>query len=222
MLGAGAPIVIVVLAAAIYIVVHLVSSFMRYMPEPPRPMALPERPATSQLDRKASPEASTTPIDLPAVTVRNVASHQTASPHHAAPRVGQLMSGPALTAPSPEELTSGPRASERVPMSIGESVPVDGILTPAVVVDELEKRKEAVTLAYVRALRDDPTLSGEMVIRFTVDRDGAVEHISVARDTVGDASLTKQVKHVIGGWRFPASREPVQVVYPFVFRPLSE
>jgi TonB family protein len=73
---------------------------------------------------------------------------------------------------------------------------------------------------YGEALRRDPSLRGKVVVRFVVGPSGAVERAEAAGGTVRDEAFTGAVAGRVRRWTFEPARElPVEVSYPFSFRP---
>lgn len=74
-----------------------------------------------------------------------------------------------------------------------------------------------VRACYVHALTLRPALSGQLVVRFTVEASGVVSAVRIERDTVGDRSMNECVLAAVRGWQFPRGAEAETVSYPFQF-----
>jgi TonB family protein len=130
---------------------------------------------------------------------------------------GTHVPGFALKAPAQEEVAVGP-LRERSPET-GSYVP-DGALTPSVLRSEIERKQDAISSVYERALRHNPSLAGRMELSFIIDSTGRVNNVDISHDSVGDPELEADLKRLVSGWRFPAPPDgEVEVHYPLTFRP---
>jgi hypothetical protein len=63
-------------------------------------------------------------------------------------------------------------------------------------------------------------LEGRLLLRWRIDARGRVQDLTVVKDNLGSAALTRCIKQKIATWRFPAcSGRSCVVVYPFDFFP---
>ena len=100
-----------------------------------------------------------------------------------------------------------------------EAPAVDGELDPSIVSKEVRSRLGAIKACYERALKRNPTLSGKIVIHWTITAAGTVSGVDVENDTMGDSEVASCIKSLISRWRFPApSGGSVEVSFPFVFQ----
>jgi hypothetical protein len=116
---------------------------------------------------------------------------------------------------------TGEAASEKkVSGSVRQEAPaVDGELDPAMVAKEVRTRLGAIKACYERALKRNPTLSGKVVIHWTITQAGTVSGVDVESDTLGDAEVASCIKALVARWRFPApAGGSVDVSFPFVFQ----
>jgi outer membrane biosynthesis protein TonB len=111
-------------------------------------------------------------------------------------------------------------AEKKVSGSVKSEAPaVDGELDPAMVAKEVRSRLGAIKACYERALKRNPTLSGKVVIHWTITQAGTVSGVDVEQDTLGDAEVASCIKALVARWRFPApSGGSVDVSFPFVFQ----
>ena len=111
-------------------------------------------------------------------------------------------------------------AEKKVSGSVKSEAPaVDGELDPAMVAKEVRTRLGAIKACYERALKRNPTLSGKVVIHWTITQAGTVSGVDVESDTLGDAEVASCIKALVARWRFPApSGGSVDVSFPFVFQ----
>lgn len=85
----------------------------------------------------------------------------------------------------------------------------------------VRERLRAVKDCYEEQLKKtDPTLSGTLVLHWTIEPNGTVGNAHVEKDTVGNPALTDCILHHLRGWRFPApaNGDSVDVSFPFYFR----
>jgi outer membrane biosynthesis protein TonB len=111
-------------------------------------------------------------------------------------------------------------AEKKVSGSVRSEAPaVDGELDPAMVAKEVRSRLGAIKACYERALKRNPTLSGKVVIHWTITQAGTVSGVDVEQDTLGDAEVASCMKALVARWRFPApAGGSVDVSFPFVFQ----
>jgi|GEM_PF-2266413 len=81
------------------------------------------------------------------------------------------------------------------------------------------RHQRQIRATYERSLRRNPKLSGRIVLKLVIDKEGRVASVDVTRDTVGDKELAQALRKVIRRMRFPrpAGGGSVVVTYPFVF-----
>jgi outer membrane biosynthesis protein TonB len=100
-----------------------------------------------------------------------------------------------------------------------EAPAVDGELDPGVVSKEVRSRLGAIKACYERALKRNPTLSGKVVVHWTITAAGTVSGIDIENDTLGDSEVANCIKSLVARWRFPApAGGSVEVSFPFVFQ----
>lgn len=71
---------------------------------------------------------------------------------------------------------------------------------------------------YQARLVKDPTLEGRVVVRFSIAKDGSVDHVTITTGLQPD--VDDCIKGVVESLSFPAPKDgaPVIVNYPFVFK----
>ena len=100
-----------------------------------------------------------------------------------------------------------------------EAPAVDGELDPSLVAKEVRARQGAIKACYERALKRNPTLTGKIVMHWTITAAGTVSGVDVEQDSLGDSEVGSCVKSLIARWRFPApAGGSVEVSFPFVFQ----
>ena len=99
---------------------------------------------------------------------------------------------------------------------------VDGELDPSVVSKEVKRRLGAIKACYERALKRNPSLSGKVVVFWTITEAGTVSGLDIEQDTLGDPEVSNCIKALVKGWRFPRpSGGSVDVSFPFLFQSSS-
>ena len=84
----------------------------------------------------------------------------------------------------------------------------------------VQRHAAAVRFCYNRLLARRPGASGQLVVRLTVDQDGAVSEASLVRSSFNDTELEGCVMGQVHEWRFSASPEShFTFDVPFVFTP---
>jgi hypothetical protein len=130
--------------------------------------------------------------------------------------VGGLRGGGSIS----EGGTGSAAAEKKVSGVVKSEAPaVDGELDPGLVAKEVKSRLGAIKACYERALKRNPSLSGKVVIHWTITAAGTVSGADVEQDTLGDAEVSSCIKSLISRWRFPApAGGSVDVSFPFVFQ----
>jgi TonB family protein len=72
---------------------------------------------------------------------------------------------------------------------------------------------------YETWLKRDPTLAGQLRIKFTIMPDGSVTNVTIVNSTTKNSEFDETLVRYIKRWAFPAvdGASPVEVVFPFVF-----
>jgi hypothetical protein len=117
------------------------------------------------------------------------------------------------------ETGAGPSEKKVSGIVKSEAPAVDGELDPGIVAREVRSRLGAVKACYERALKRNPSLSGKIIIHWTITAAGTVSGVDVENDTMGDSEVANCIKSLVVRWRFPApSGGSVEVSFPFVFQ----
>jgi outer membrane biosynthesis protein TonB len=130
--------------------------------------------------------------------------------------VGGLRGGGSIS----EGGTGNAAAEKKVSGVVKSEAPaVDGELDPGIVAKEVRTRLGAIKACYERALKRNPTLTGKVVMHWTITAAGTVSAVEVEQDTLGDPEVGSCIKSLIARWRFPApAGGSVDVSFPFVFQ----
>lgn len=106
------------------------------------------------------------------------------------------------------------------PPAIFQPPALQGELDLPLVTAEVKRRLGPLQECYERRLAASPSLSGTVVLHWTIDPNGDVPESCITSDTVGDAALATCVDALVRAGRFPAPRGgSVPVSFPFVFTP---
>ena len=94
-----------------------------------------------------------------------------------------------------------------------------GSMDRTLISEVVQRNSPRFTAAYERELRKDPTLSGKLVVRFTLADDGSVSKVEVVTDTVGSEDFARSIEKLFLRMRFPApsAGSEMVVTYPLVF-----
>jgi len=111
-------------------------------------------------------------------------------------------------APAPAPVTGGP-PDEDVEFS------ADGVRE--VVQQHMVQVKRCYERAAKQSTRNDP-IGGKLEIQFTVQPSGEATDVAVASNDTGSEALGGCVVALLQSWRFPSPPEPIEFVWPFVFR----
>lgn len=85
-----------------------------------------------------------------------------------------------------------------------------------------DRYKAALYRLYNRALRQDPTLRGQIVLRLTIEPDGTVSLCAVKESDMGAPQLAQQVVDSVSAFQFGAKDvPPVTILYPIDFLPTA-
>ena len=83
----------------------------------------------------------------------------------------------------------------------------------------MRTRLSQIKECYEEALQRKPTLTGKLVIHWTIDQKGSVSKVDVEQDTLHDAGVASCIMANVARWCFPApAGGPVDVSFPFEFR----
>jgi TonB family protein len=112
--------------------------------------------------------------------------------------------GVAISSAAPEVTGNTTNAEARTQMSIKK------------VIDLESNRLKRV---YETWLKRDPTLAGQLKVKFTIMPDGSVANVTVVSSTTKNSEFDETLVRYISRWAFPAvdGASPVEVVFPFVF-----
>jgi TonB family protein len=96
-----------------------------------------------------------------------------------------------------------------------------GIFDPQIVVRQIRARLRAIQRCYERELRNNPTLAGRVMVRFTIQPTGTVSGAQATENSTGSPAVAACVVSTIRRFRFNPGPEggSVSFAYPFVFAP---
>lgn len=96
-----------------------------------------------------------------------------------------------------------------------------GVFDPSIVTRQIRARLRAIQTCYERELRNNPTLAGRVLVRFTIQPTGTVSGARAAENSTGSPAVATCVVRTISRFRFNPGPEggSVTFAYPFVFAP---
>ncbi|MBD3346953.1 MAG: TonB family protein [Chitinivibrionales bacterium] len=76
---------------------------------------------------------------------------------------------------------------------------------------------------YENWLKRDPSLSGQLKVKFTILPSGGVTNVSVAKSSTNNTSFDQNIIRYVKRWSFSSCSvaEPIEVIYPFAFTGMS-
>ncbi len=92
-----------------------------------------------------------------------------------------------------------------------------GVFDSNLVVRQLRLRQSAIQRCYERELRNNPTLAGRVVARFSIQPTGSVRGATATENTTGSPQVATCVINVVRGLRFTPGPEGGAVTYSFAF-----
>jgi hypothetical protein len=133
---------------------------------------------------------------------------------------GELRGGAAIAAAA----TGGPAVERGVRTDVRPGPPSveEGHVDAAAIAREVRDRRRAIAACYERALKQQPTLAGKLVVRFSLAAAGTVTAVEIDDDTLGAPEVGACIRAVVLRWRFrPLGEGPAELSFPFVFQPGS-
>lgn len=89
----------------------------------------------------------------------------------------------------------------------------------AAVEREAAKTRNLIGGCYMIGLAEDPTLSGVIVVRFTINADGSVANVRVSQSNLGNPAVEECVIAAVQTWRFSPGGGAETFEHPFTFEP---
>ena len=89
----------------------------------------------------------------------------------------------------------------------------------AAVEREAAKTRNLIGGCYMIGLAEDPTLSGVVVVRFTINADGSVANVRVSQSNLGNPAVEECVIAAVQTWHFTAGGSAETFEHPFTFEP---
>lgn len=96
-----------------------------------------------------------------------------------------------------------------------------GVFDSSLVTRMIRQRIRAIQQCYERELRNNPTLAGRVLVRFTIQPTGSVSGATAPENTTGSPAVASCVVSTISRFRFNPGPDggSVTYAYPFVFAP---
>src|SRR5262249_28843765 len=80
---------------------------------------------------------------------------------------------------------------------------------------EIRSRRKATPACYGPALKAPPTLTGKLVVRFSITAAGTISSVDIDDDTLGAPEVGACVRAIVLRWRFaPPTEAPVELSFP--------
>jgi len=127
-------------------------------------------------------------------------------------------------ASKPDTQSDPPAATEQPVASSTETTYADtgpgeklGSLPKESILLVVRQNRDAIRTCYQRQLRRDPTLGGQVVVRFKIVPDGTVARAEIAESSLGDVNVESCIREEVQTWTFaePEGGGHVIVNYPF-------
>ncbi len=115
----------------------------------------------------------------------------------------------------------GPAASSARDGSLGGDPVILGALDKSLIDDVIRSNLNQFRYCYQRELNDHPELSGKIVVKFVIAKDGSVASAAIKSSTMNDAEVEGCITGRFMRLQFPEPKGGgiVIVSYPFLFRP---
>jgi len=116
---------------------------------------------------------------------------------------------------------TGPVGERDVASRLKVAPPVidSGEADPEAIAREIRNRRKGIAACYERALKQQPTLAGKLVVRFSIAAAGTVSAVEIDDDTLEAPAVAACVRALVLHWRFtPPAKAPVELSFPFVFQ----
>jgi outer membrane biosynthesis protein TonB len=81
----------------------------------------------------------------------------------------------------------------------------------------MKHKLHKISSCYEHSLKDNPTLMGKLVVRFTIGSSGRVQSVQTTEDTLKDERVKACVQSAVQKLVFSAQGSECTVSYPFVF-----
>ncbi len=97
-------------------------------------------------------------------------------------------------------------------------ITASGALDSAAIAAVVKSKLSGIKYCYEKELKNNPKLSGKVLVAFTIGETGDVVSYSVLNSTLGNAEAEQCMLRMIRRWKFPAPKGgQVTVEYPFIF-----
>lgn len=108
----------------------------------------------------------------------------------------------------------------RVSATSAEDVFGSGNLDKTAISGVVQRRLGAIKSCYERELKANPTLSGKVVVQFTIQESGRVGDVKITSDSTNEPRVGQCIVNQISHFRFPSPEGgSVTASYPFVLQP---
>ncbi len=81
----------------------------------------------------------------------------------------------------------------------------------------IAKIQSQIKMQFEKYLRQDPNLGGKVEVEFTINADGTVASVQVAKSTLNHSAFERRLLSMIKRLKFPPASDKIDITYPFVF-----
>jgi outer membrane biosynthesis protein TonB len=83
----------------------------------------------------------------------------------------------------------------------------------------IQRESKRLLIIYENNLKRNPTISGKLNVKFSIQPDGKVINVSNVLCTISDSQFVSSVINHVAKWQFPKLNDTmnIEVIYPFVF-----
>ncbi len=101
-----------------------------------------------------------------------------------------------------------------------EETEIEGGLDKDVIARVIQSQLGEIRYCYERQLSAEPDLYGKVILRFSIDANGAVDSQKIGLSTLKSAMVEGCILRRVTNWKFPKPRggTTVLVSYPFLFK----
>jgi hypothetical protein len=134
-------------------------------------------------------------------------------------RIEALRGGAAISALAETGAVGERWVQRKLHIGVGAPEIEAGQGDPQAIAREIRERRKEIAACYERALKQQPTLAGKLVVRLKIAPAGTVSAVELDEDTLRAPAVAACVQAAIGRWRFAAvGNRPVELSFPFVFQ----
>jgi TonB family protein len=117
-----------------------------------------------------------------------------------------------------------PSFKPRAPQAFGSDAPKIGKkgLSSRAIARIVKKHRKEIQFCYQKALKKSRTLRGNVIIEFTINKEGKVVSSKIKGGSLKNQKIATCVLLAFQRWRFPRAKVPTTSTYPFTFEGVVE